>query len=68
MKERWLCLEKIYDNVRAIKLVEAWNYVVEFINNTADIWSFKIVSEAVAAGIRRIEYHMTGDSQLKKNY
>jgi alanyl-tRNA synthetase len=23
--------------------------------NTADIWSFKIVSERVAAGIRRIE-------------
>jgi alanyl-tRNA synthetase len=39
-----------------LNLVEAWNYVWWNVSNTADIWSFKIVSEgAVAAGIRRIE-------------
>jgi alanyl-tRNA synthetase len=59
--------EKYGDNVRAIKFGESMELCGGIhVENTANIWHFKIISEgAVAAGIRRIEA-ITGDAV--KNY
>jgi len=59
--------EKYGDNVRAIKFGESMELCGGIhVNNTSDIWYFKIISEgAVAAGIRRIEA-ITGNAV--KNY
>jgi alanyl-tRNA synthetase len=60
--------EKYGDAVRAIKFGESMELCGGIhVNNTVDIWHFKIISEgAVAAGIRRIEA-ITGEA-VKNHY
>jgi alanyl-tRNA synthetase len=72
MKNDGFVWRKYGDNVRAIKFGSMELCGGIHVNNTADIWSFKIVSEgAVAAEFVVLKLSQVMElkiSQLKKNY